>query len=100
MKPPRQIREFGGKYLGESPSQTERSMAKVVQIAKNLSIPHIVALLKSLPEDKLSTLPPVKPRGGEVYLYQAKEDPDTKKGRLSFNNQVKTKSVFKSYLLT
>ena len=43
---------------------------------------------------------PVKPRGGEVYLYQAKEDPDTKKGRLSFNNQVKTKLVFKSLLLT
>lgn len=56
-------------------------MAKVVQIAKNLSIPHVVALLKSPPSDDLSTLPPVKPRGGEVYLYQAQEDPDIKKGK-------------------
>ena len=57
-------------------------MAKVVQIAKNLSIPQIVTLLKSPPKDDVSTLPPVKPRGGEVYLYEAQEDPDIKKGKL------------------
>ena len=39
-------------------------MAEVIQISR------IVALLKSPPEDNLSTLPPIKPRGGEVYLYQ------------------------------
>ena len=58
-------------------------MAKVVQIAKNLSLSQIVTLLKSPAEDQLSSLPPVKPRGGEVYLFQAQQDPDAKKGRLS-----------------
>ena len=57
-------------------------MAKVVQIAKNLSILQILTLLNSSPKEDVSTLPPVKPRGGEVYLYEAQENPDIKKGNL------------------
>ena len=58
-------------------------MAKVVQIPKNLSIPQILTLLKSPPKEDVSTLPsPVKPRGGEVYLYEAQDNPDIKKSNL------------------
>ena len=59
-------------------------MAKIIEVAQNLPKSIIVRLLNSPPEDKVSILPPVKPKGGEVYLYQATEE--TKKGELDLTS--------------
>ena len=37
-----------------------------------LAISDVVSLLKKKPpEDRVSTLPPVKPKAGEIYLYKS-----------------------------
>ena len=39
-----------------------------------LAISTAVELLQNPPEDSVSTLPPVKPKAGEVYLYTPGKD--------------------------
>ena len=42
-----------------------------------LDIADVVKILQEPPENKVSTLPPVEPKGGEIYLYRSNDD-DTK----------------------
>ena len=47
-----------------------------------LGISEVVSLLKNPPEDELSTLPPFRPKAGEIYLYRS--DKDSHHGKISF----------------
>ena len=43
-----------------------------------LNIGTVVNLLQNPPQSSISTLPPVKPKGGEVYVYSDGGDDDKK----------------------
>ena len=38
--------------------------------ATPLAVSEVVQLLKNPPEDGVSTLPPAKPKAGEIYIYK------------------------------
>jgi len=45
-------------------------MLKVYQVCKNpLSVSEVVEMLRNPSEDKVSSLPPVKPKAGEVFIF-------------------------------
>ena len=57
----------------------EEQMATALQVSVAvLPLTKIVNLLENPPDDGISTLPPAKPKGGEVYLYKPRCD--TEKG--------------------
>ena len=55
-------------------------MATFQVSATALPITRIVDLLRNPPDDHVTTLPPVKPKGGEIYIYKPKCD--TEKGEI------------------
>ena len=56
------------------------TMAKFQVSATALPITRIADLLRNPPDDGVTTLPPVKPKGGEIYIYKPKCD--TEKGEI------------------
>ena len=65
--------------------KVQAKLTKVVQIAKNLSIPHVVALLKSPPEDSLSTLPPVNQEVVKCICIKQKRIQKLKERQVKFD---------------
>ena len=50
------------------------SKLTVFRVSKTpLGISEVVSLLQDPPLDKISTLPPVQPKGGEIYLYRSEQ---------------------------
>ena len=47
-----------------------------------LGIFEVVSLFKNPPEDELSTLPPVRPKAEEIYLYRRGKD--SQHGKINF----------------
>ena len=48
-------------------------MSRIVCCSKTvLHVREVEKLLRSPPGDKVSSQPPVKPKGGEVYLFQGR----------------------------
>ena len=45
-----------------------------------LEISEVACLLKNLPQEGICTLPPVKPKGGEVYVYRSDKKAEKAEG--------------------
>ena len=71
------MREF---YPGSANDDlNEEQMATALQVSVAvLPLTKIVNLLENAPDDGITTLPPAKPKGGEVYIYKPRCD--TEKG--------------------
>ena len=55
-------------------------MSSCYRVSTNpLEISEVVKILQEPHENEFITLPPIKPKGGEIYLYQAGDD-DSLKG--------------------
>lgn len=50
-------------------------MATIFRVSVDpLTVSRVVDYLKDPKPEFINSLPPVKPKGGEIYLYQATED--------------------------
>ena len=56
----------------------------VIVRSERLSVPEVIELLESSDSEILCDLPPVKAKGGEVYIYRNEQHP----GKTAFINEV------------
>ena len=62
---------FGGEV--RSTACEVRMMSKLVVFhisVAPLAVSEVIQLLKNPPEEAISTLPPAKPKAGEIYIYK------------------------------
>ena len=88
---------FGGKV--RSPACEGGMMSKLVVFrasATPLSVSEVVQLLKNPPEEAISTLPPAKPKGGEIYIYK---DDDNANGKLVMHGVGKVLLLRKAFII-
>ena len=61
-------------------SDGDREVLTVFSVRqKPMTVTEVASLLEDLPEEKVSTLPPVRPKAGEIYIYRPNKE--TEKGK-------------------
>ena len=72
------MREFYPESANDDLNEEQMATALQVSVVV-LPLTKTVNLLENPPDDRITTLPPAKPKGGEVYLYKPRCDTDNSK---------------------
>ena len=89
--------DFGGKVRSTACEVGMMSKSVVFRVsATPLAVSEVVQLLKNPPEEAISTLPPAKPKAGEIYIYK---NDDSANGNLVMHGVGKVLLLRKAFII-